>query len=183
MIRSLIIASLLAAPAFAQEHTPGMDHSAHSAGMSAIEITEPGQSAFAAIEEIVLSLNTNPNTDWSLVDIAGLREHLRDMELVFTASEASAKDIPDGMRFTVTGDGRVREAIRNMTIAHASVMDGVDGWNYSAAEVPEGATMTITVPPFDMARLKALGFFGAMAMGMHHQDHHWAMATGGNPHH
>ena len=182
MLRPLILAALLATPVFAQEHTANMDHNAHTAGMSAIEITEPGQSAFAAIEQIVLALDMDPNTDWSKVDIAGLREHLRDMDLVFTAAEVSTAAVAGGMQFTVTGEGRVRDAIRNMTIAHAGVMDGVDGWGYAAKEHPEGAVMTITVPPFQMDRLSALGFFGVMATGMHHQDHHWGMATGGNPH-
>ena len=183
MLRPLILATLLVTPAMAQEHTANMDHSAHTAGMSAIEITEPGQSAFAAIEQIVLALDMDPSTDWSRVDVSGLREHLRDMDLVFTAAEVSSEMVAGGMRFTVIGEGRVREAIRNMVIAHAGVMDGADNWGYVAKEHPEGATLTITVPPFDMPRLNALGFFGVMATGMHHQDHHWAMATGGNPHH
>ena len=183
MLRSIILATLLVTPAMAQEHTANMDHSAHTAGMSAIEITEPGQSAFAAIEQIVLALDMDASTDWSRVDISGLREHLRDMDLVFTAAEVSSETVAGGMRFTVSGEGRVREAIRNMVIAHAGAMDGADNWGYGAEEHPEGATMTITVPPFDMPRLNALGFFGVMATGMHHQDHHWAMATGGNPHH
>ena len=182
MLRPLILASLLATSAFSQEHTAGMDHNAHSAGMTAIEITEPGQSAFAAIEQIALALEMDPRTDWSKVDIAGLREHLRDMDMVFTDAEATGEAVVSGMRFTVTGDGRVREAIRNMAIAHAGVMDGVDGWGYAAAEHPNGATMTITVPPFDIPRLRALGFFGVMATGMHHQDHHFAVATGGGLH-
>ena len=182
MLRPLILATLLASPVIAQEHTASMDHNAHTAGMSAIEITEPGQSAFAAIEQIVLALDMDPNTDWSKVDISGLREHLRDMDLVFTAAEVSSETVAGGMQFTVTGEGRVREAIRNMTIAHAGVMDDVDNWGYAAEEHPQGATMTVTVPPFDMPRLQALGFFGIMATGMHHQDHHWMMATGGNPH-
>lgn len=183
LLRPFIFATLFATPVFAQEHTANMDHSAHTAGMSAIEITEPGQSAFAAIEQIVMALNMDPSTDWSRVDISGLREHLRDMDLVFTSAGATGEIVAGGMRFTVTGDGRVREAIRNMTIAHAGVMNGVDSWKYTAEKHPEGATMTVTVPPFDMPRLKALGFFGVMVAGMHHQDHHWAMATGGNPHH
>ena len=183
MLRPLILATLLVTPVIAQEHTANMDHSAHTTGMSAIEITEPGQSAFAAIEQIVLALDMDPSTDWSKVDIAGLREHLRDMDLVFINAEVSSEQVAGGVRYTITGEGRVREAIRNMAIAHAGVMDGADNWDYGAEEHPDGATMTITVPPFDMPRLNALGFFGIMATGMHHQDHHWAMATGGNPHH
>ena len=182
MLRPLIFATLLATPVLGQDHTAGMDHNAHTAGMSAIEITEPGQSAFAAIEQIVQALDMDPNTDWSKVDITGLREHLRDMDLVFIHAEVSGEQVAGGMRYTITGEGRVREAIRNMVVAHAGVMDGADGWGYGADEHPEGASMAITVPPFDMPRLSALGFFGVMASGMHHQDHHWAMAIGGNPH-
>jgi hypothetical protein len=182
MIRPLILVTLLATPGFAQDHTAGMVHSVHVAGMSAIEITQPGQSAFEAIEEIVMALDTNPMTDWSKVNIGGLREHLRDMELVFTEAEVATQDVAGGLRFNVTGDGRVRDAIRNMMLAHAGVMDGVDGWAYAAEEHPEGAILTVLVPPRQLDRLKALGFFGVMATGMHHQDHHWAMASGGSPH-
>jgi len=182
MLRPLILTTLLATPLFAQEHTEGMDHSSHTASMSAKEITQSGQSTFAAIEEIVQVLDMNPNTDWSNVDIAALREHLRDMDLVFTMSQVTAETTANSSTFTVTGEGHVREAIRNMTLAHASVMDGVGGWHYVAEEHADGATLTITVPPFEFARLNALGFFGVMATGMHHQDHHWMMATGGNPH-
>ncbi|MEE9455358.1 MAG: hypothetical protein V3V13_13390 [Paracoccaceae bacterium] len=183
MHRILLITTLLATPVFAQDHTAMMDHSAHSAGMSENEITQPGQSAFAAIEEIILALDMDPNTDWSKVDISGLREHLRDMNLVFIAAEVSSEPVANGLRFTITGEGRVRKAIRNLSIAHAGVMEGVDDWHYVAETHPEGAVMTITVPSSDMPRLNGLGFFGVMAMGMHHQKHHWAMATGGNPHH
>ena len=183
MLRPLILAALLATPVFAQDHTAGMEHTAHMSGAPSVAITQPGQSAFAAIEEIVAALAANPDTDWSKVNIDGLREHLRDMDLVFTDAEVTSEAAVGGRIFTVTGTGRTRVAIRNMTLAHAGVMDGVDNWHYAAAEHPEGATLTITVPPFDAQRLSALGFFGVMATGMHHQDHHWAMATGGNPHH
>ncbi len=182
MLRIFIIATLFTTSAFAQDHTAAMDHNAHIAGMSGAEITQPGQSAFAAIEEIIFALEMDPNTDWAKVNISGLREHLRDMDLVFIEAEVLSEPVANGMRFTITGAGRIRKAIRNLTIAHAGVMDGVDNWNYVAKVHPEGAVMTITVPAFDMPRLSGLGFFGVMATGMHHQNHHWVIATGGNPH-
>src|SRR5438046_3161300 len=40
---------------------------------------EPGQSAFAAIQEIVALLEADPGTDWTKVDIEALRRHLVDM--------------------------------------------------------------------------------------------------------
>jgi len=37
----------------------------------------------------------------------------------------------------------------------------------------------VIVPEADLARLEGLGFYGLLAAGMHHQPHHWMMATGG----
>jgi len=181
MRHALILAALIATPVFAQEHTANMDHNALSAGMS-VEITQPGQSAFAAIEEIVAALAADPMTNWRQVDIPALREHLRDMDLVFTNAEVVTETVPGGQRFTVTGAGRLREAIRDMVLAHAGVMGGVDGWHYLAETHPSGAVLTVTTQPLDAAMLTGLGFFGVMANGVHHQDHHWSMATGGDPH-
>src|SRR5438270_319404 len=41
--------------------------------------TEPGQSAFAAIQEIVQILEGDSRTDWTKVNIEALRQHLIDM--------------------------------------------------------------------------------------------------------
>lgn len=187
MLRTILLTSLIALPAAAQST---MDHGTMIAGMGMTPVVEPGQGAFAAIEEIVLTLAADPNTDWSTVDIAGLREHLRDMDLVFIHAEVEVEGVENGQRYIISGEGRVLQAIRNMAIAHAGVMDGVDGWHYStetpaglsASAIPNSVAMIITVPPQDLPKLKALGFFGVMADGMHHQDHHWMMATGADPH-
>lgn len=185
LFRTILLASLIATPLAAQstmDHST-MDHSMHSSAASETPVFEQGQSAFAAIEEIIMVLDADPATDWSRIDIDGLREHLRDMDLVFTMAEATTEKVSGGLQFTVTGEGRIREAIRNMVLAHAGIMDGVDNWHYVAETHPEGATLTIIVPPFEVPRLTGLGFFGVMAAGMHHQDHHWMMATGMSPHH
>jgi len=134
-------------------------------GMASNPATEQGQSAFAAIEEIVLALDADPNTDWSKVNISGLREHLVDMELVFTDASVETSEIENGFRFIVTGTGKTKGAIQRMSFAHAGVI------------------LTVTTTADDTHKLRAFGFFGIMAMGMHHQDHHWMMATGSNPHH
>ena len=104
------------------------------------------------------------------------------MDIVTIGSKTETAEVDGGLRFVVTGDGDVADAIRRMAIAHTGMMDGVDGWVYSTEVVPNGAAMTVTVPVGDFAKLKALGFYGIMASGMHHQPHHWAMATGGTPH-
>ncbi len=148
-------------------------------GVGGSPLSEPGQSGFAAIAEVVRQLNADPNTDWSNVTIDALRQHLRDMDVVTIDSTAVAEDVEGGVRFTVTGAPDVAPSITRMALGHAGVMDGVDGWRYSAEALDNGATITILVPDADLAKLKGLGFYGMLASGPHHQPHHWMMANGG----
>ena len=192
MLKTLVILTAMASPAFAQmQHTPEMQHTqgviipgqmAPVSGIGGSPLTEAGQSAFATIAEVIAALATDPNTDWSTVDIDGLREHLRDMDIVTIDSRTTTEEVEGGLRFVVTGADDVSPSIKRMVMAHVQVMDGVDSWNYAAEEISGGAIMTVIVPATDLAKLKGLGFYGIMASGMHHQPHHWMMATGSNPH-
>ncbi len=159
-----------------------MQYSMDETGMKTSAVSEPGQGAFAAIAEIVAKLEAEPDTNWSTVNIAGLREHLRDMDIVTIDSVASVETVSGGLKFTITGAPYVSPSIKRMVEAHASVMNGVGDWNYSTEIIENGAIMTVMVPEADIAKLNALGFYGVLASGMHHQAHHWMMATGGNPH-
>jgi hypothetical protein len=49
-----------------------------------------------------------------------------------------------------------------------------------AEEIPGGAALTVAGN--DPVRSRALGFIGVMTVGMHHQAHHFALATGRDPH-
>ena len=196
-MKHLLITALVAGLpnlAAAQETHSGMNHDAMmqnsdtvqgetmATGMQMHPATEQGQSAFAAIEEIVLALDADPNTDWSKVNISGLREHLVDMELVFTDAEVQTTEVENGLRFVVTGAGKTKGSIQRMAFAHSGIMRGVGDWAFSPEEHENGVVLTVTTTADDMDKLRAIGFFGIMAMGMHHQDHHWMMATGSNPH-
>jgi len=48
------------------------------------------------------------------------------------------------------------------------------------ALLPKPATAQETHTGIDHEAM--MNSFGIMAMGMHHQDHHWMTATGSNPH-
>ena len=83
MIRYVLAAAILSLPpqAHAQqpahEHSAGMTHGHHEMtdeGSGGVVPSEPGQSAFAAIQEIVAMLDSDPETDWSKVDIEALRQ-------------------------------------------------------------------------------------------------------------
>jgi hypothetical protein len=71
-----------------------------------------------------------------------------------------------------------------MVAAHAATMSGANGMTMVAEDHPGGAVMTVTVgDSADLAKLKGLGLFGIMVLGMHHQQHHLMIAVRHAPHH
>lgn len=140
---------------------------------------EAGQSGFAAIAEIVQLLSTNPDTDWSKVNINTLREHLLDMDRLVTGAQVKEQEIDKGMRFNVTGTGDVLRAIRNMVPAHTPELAKMPEYTATTETIDAGVAMIITGADEKTAlKIKGLGFFGLMASGSHHQPHHLMMATG-----
>jgi hypothetical protein len=174
-MRNLVLIALLAAvsaPTGSQDHVhqPGMTHPTTT-------LREPGQGAFAAISEVVAALMADPATDWSRVNINALREHLLDMDDVTLRSSVRTEEIPGGARFTVTGQGRTVEAIQRMTMAHAPMVPAP--FKMDAQERGDGAVVTVTTSDAaGVARIRALGFYGVMTLGAHHQEHHLAIARG-----
>ncbi len=200
MIRAVAVL-LLFSPVVAVAQSPAQSHSTgpgmvpmtmHHSGAAPTSMqhqmtlgpmpTEPGQAAFAAIQEIVGILEADPNTDWSKVNIEALRQHLIDMNNVTLAARVASEPIEGGMRYIVTGDGPVQDSIRRMVAAHAATMNGVDGWHFEAATTEGGAILTVRPPAEDVEKLRGLGFIGVLTRGMHHQMHHLMIARGENPH-
>src|SRR6185436_2471622 len=64
--------------------------------------TSPGQDAFGAIAEIVQLLDSDPQTDWSRVDLERLRQHLIDMNEVVLRAEVKTSPLPGGLVMDVT---------------------------------------------------------------------------------
>ena len=196
MTRLTLFLSLVLLPniALAQnttENAPVMRHDAHMMNMAHDDgsgsnemmegVTEPGQSAFAAIQQIVAKLMADPATDWRQVDIDALRQHLVDMDNVTLRANVVMENVEGGAIFKVTsGESTVTASIRAMVLAHAATIDGAEGWTLHASEIPNGASLAVTGK--DATRIRALGFIGIMTVGMHHQSHHWAIALGQNPH-
>ena len=168
----------------ASQNGAAMDHAAHMRQTVSLPAPiEPGQGAFAAIQEIVALLEADPATDWASVDIEALRQHLTDMNEVTLNTLVDAEPIEAGMRFRVSGEGRTRDAVRRMVTAHAATMNGRDDWMFAAEKAPSGAILIVrgdTVA--DQRKIRALGFIGVMARGMHHQEHHLMIAAGNAPH-
>ncbi len=194
---SFLAVSLFSAPLLAESHgvtkspkpTNGtMDHSQMNQGQmntpessteSGVLPTEPGQGAFATIAEIVALLNKDPNTDWSKVNIDALREHLVDMDEVTLRANAKTSITDTSITFTVTGSGRTKQAIQTMVPAHVGLLPSITPWKAKTTRIENGATLTVTASnQAELQKLKALGFFGVMATGAHHQPHHFALAKG-----
>jgi len=179
MIRALILAACLLPTLALAQH----DHAGHMAPPAATAAPkESGQSAFAAIQEIVEILEADPKTDWSKVNIDALRAHLIDMNNVTLGAQVASEAMEGGMRYSVTGAGPVSDSIRRMLLAHAATMNSVNGWRFEASPMEGGAVLTVRVPEADLRKLRGLGFMGVMTRGMHHQAHHLAIARGDHPH-
>jgi len=165
-------------PAHADNHDPDRMHTA--AGTHGTTVPqEGGQSAFAAIQEIVGLLEADPTTDWTRVRIEALRQHLIDMSELTLRAQVSTREIPGGFAADVTGQGRTLEAIRRMVPEHVQFVDGYRGWSVRADPFDGGYRLTATAgSAAESAHLRGLGFIGVMASQAHHQQHHWMIATG-----
>ncbi len=163
----------------------GQTDEGHSDGMSHAQTStdspiETGQSAFAAIAEIVALLENDPHTDWSTINIDVLRNHLVDMNQLTLSASVTTQEL-DGqtIQFNVTGDGRTLLAIQSMIPAHTQMVSSLNEWNIEVNSESDGVTIAITPGSVkEYIKLKALGFFGFMTIGAHHQLHHLQMAKG-----
>ncbi|MFO6463430.1 hypothetical protein [uncultured Jannaschia sp.] len=175
----LVVTSPPASAQSAHSHTAGMAHGAASAAA----LTEPGQGAFAALSEVVRVLEADPDTDWSRVDLDGLRAHLVDMDLLATGAVVETTGLPDGLRARATGPAAVLGALRRMVPAHAIQLRADQSWTVEAVVGPKAVTLRVTATdPATVARIQGLGFFGLMASQDHHRAHHLAIARGDTPH-
>ena len=164
----------------AQEHvhTPGMTH---PTTVVAVPL-QGGQSAFAAIAEIVAMLEADPATDWSKVNLERLRRHLIDMDLITLHSRVVSTPVAGGARFLVRGRGEAVAAIRRLTAAHTAMVSAGGGPRIARTVVADGVQLVVTARESAdvaaIARIRALGFIGLMVQGNHHAAHHLALARG-----
>ncbi len=166
------------------EHSSDADHAGHGQKQSAAAVlTEPGQGAFAALSEVVRVLEADADTDWSSVDIAGLRAHLVDMDRLVTDASVIETQLPDGLSVVATGDAETIGTLERMVPAHAAQLAADDRWTVETAQTEAGVVLRVTSgDPAVVARIKGLGFFGLMASQDHHREHHLMIARGESLH-
>jgi hypothetical protein len=164
-----------------------MDHTAHMDLMKKCAApwtlpTQPGQSAFGAISEIVGILKADPRTDWSKVNLEALRQHLIDMDAVTMRAAVASRTVPGGFEADVTGDGNTVGAIRRMLGSHTKMLSQGADYRATATEIPGGARLAVLAADVRdsrlVARIQGLGFAGILTEGDHHVRHHLAIARG-----
>jgi hypothetical protein len=143
---------------------------------------QPGQAAFGAMAEVVRTLEADPATDWSKVDIERLRQHLIDMDEVVLHASVKAAQVPGGLSMDITGTGRTSQSIRAMLIPHTAELDSMPAWSAKAESIPDGVRLIVVVRDSidakTVSRIRGLGFAGLLVQGGHHGPHHLAMAKG-----
>ncbi len=168
-----------------QHSTEMSDAPLSEAPLSQTPLTEAGNDTFGTIQEVIARLNSNPDTDWSKVDIEALREHLVDMnDMTLNVEVISQKAVPQGLVAIVKPTAaRSAAALKRVFSAHPAQLKRETDWDMQVEKTGDRYMLTTTtVNPGEVNKIRGLGYIGLMAAGSHHQRHHWAMAKGENPH-
>lgn len=148
-------------------------------------LTQTGSDVFDAMQEVIAKLKEDSDTDWSQVDLEGLRQHLLDMK-AFTEEVEVVKQnsIKNGVELVVKPQSdRAKKAMKNMLQMHPKMIKKEKGWEMTASETGGNWKISCTTAKEDEIELiRGLGYIGIVVEGAHHQIHHWMMATGKGHH-
>ena len=179
LLRSTLLAvttTAICAGSVAAQHAGHLSQPSNAADAVPLE---PGQDVFAAISEIVGILSADPETDWSRVDIDALRAHLVDMNALILGAEVEVEATPDGLLMRVSLEGPAGGAASRMIPTHGPVLAAETGWTSEVLNQDQVIQWSVTDPTGRSAtKIRSLGFFGLMATGDHHRQHHIALSRG-----
>ncbi|HMK44652.1 MAG TPA: hypothetical protein VK445_11005 [Dissulfurispiraceae bacterium] len=172
------------------ETMPSDQPTNHSAmqvhSMSHSHLILPGNDAFGAIQEAIRHLDGDPKTDWSKVNLEALRQHLVDMyNFTINVRVLSQKPVENGLETIIQPTTRIaEESLDRVFAVHPRQLKKETGWNMQVEKTGDLFTIRVTTPnEAEVTRMRGLGYIGIMAIGEHHQIHHWGIVTGVNPHH
>jgi hypothetical protein len=168
-------------------HHANMNHAAMMSNNTAatpVILTESGTDPFATLQEVIAALEANPGTNWEKVNIEALRLHLVEMQDMTINVAVKQQHIDNGFQAVVTPT--INRAVKSLTrvlSGHPAQMKAETGWDMQVQNNNGVFTLTVTTDNVkDVAKIRGLGYIGVMAYGNHHQPHHWALVSGGNPH-
>ena len=161
-------------------------HSQHQSRTVSGGLTESGTDMFATIQEVIGKLEADSDTDWSKVNLEALRQHLRDMfEFSYNVDVISQQPIEHGVKIVVKPvTVRAEQALDKVLAAHPMMLKMETGWDMQSSKANgEYQIIASTTKASEIDKIRGLGYIGLLAIGNHHQPHHWAMTKGKNPHH
>jgi hypothetical protein len=185
---SLSIAMTIVMPmASAHMHHANMSHTAmmgHNIAPTQVVLTESGTDPFATLQEVITALEADPSTNWERVNIEALRLHLVEMQDMTINVAVKQRHINNGFQAVVTPTtSNAVQSLTRVLSGHPAQMKAETGWDMQVQINNSVFILTVTTDNAkDVAKIRGLGYIGVMAYGNHHQPHHWAMASGGNPH-
>ncbi len=182
-IAIVVAVSLWANDKHTKHNHNGHSHTAHNAsnqGDPLSPLIAGGEAAFTALIEVVAKLESDDSTDWSIVDIPALHSHLVDMSHIMLSTTVVAESITEGtISFSVVAENEAKDSLHRTLQAHGNYIASIRPWDIEVLTNEDGASVQIaTDTQTDLEKLKALGFYGFMALDSHHQAHHWQIATG-----
>lgn len=198
VLASVIAIATFSSVAMAQMNYGDMDQAAHASVMQQssatpmsmpvsaklTKLTESGTDPFATLQEVIEMLEANPNTDWKKVNLEALRLHLLEMQDMTMNVDVVRKQIKNGFEAIVTPTtNRAVMSLTQVLSAHPAQMKAESGWDMQVSNNNGVFTLSVTTDNAgEVDKIRGLGYIGVMAYGNHHQPHHWAIASGNNPH-
>ncbi|MBE8189645.1 MAG: hypothetical protein HAW58_01990 [Candidatus Thioglobus sp.] len=179
---AIILALLMSGIAMSAGLHEGMEHSKTHSGKPVL--TEAGTDAFATLQEAIRALEADPKTNWNKVNLEALRLHLLEMNDMVLNVKVRQNHISKGFAAIVTPTtDRALQSLKKVFSAHPAQMKKESGWDMKVSNNSGVFTLKITTEnASEVAKIRGLGYIGVMAYGGHHQPHHWAIASGNNPH-
>jgi len=147
-------------------------HSQHQSRIVSSVLTESGTDIFATIQEVIHKLSTDPDTDWSKVNLEALRQHLRDMfEFSYNVDVLSQQAIEHGVKIKVKPvTVRAEKALDKVLNAHPMMLKMETGWDMQSTKTDrEYQIIVTTTNPSEIDKIRGLGYIGLLAIGNHHQ--------------
>ncbi len=186
---SLIGLAIIASSALAasDEHDSELmeQHGHQIAAPSSANLTQAGNDMFGTVQEVIQQMNEQDGFSWKEVNLEVLRQHLLDMQdMTENVEVVGQRPVANGVELHIKATTpRAFNALKRVFSAHPAQLKKETGWEMLVSQQDDLFVLTTTSSNSnDTDKIRGLGYIGLMAWGNHHQPHHWAMATGQNPH-
>ena len=144
-------------------------------------LTQPGNSMFGAIKEVLRQLEADPNTDWKKVNLEALRQHFLDIRHFTEDVEIiTQKPLDKGIEIIVRATTPAAiPALDRAFSTQPKVLKSETDWDMTASKDKDKYKLRVTTGDASKVdKLRGLGYIGIMAVGNQHPALHWALAKG-----